>query len=76
MCRHGLDPAEHEWLVAADGDGFRAREEFDIGGGHAAGLRTIWLRRGRTWDPSLPPPDGIVDSLLDVLPVVLTAEDG
>lgn len=29
----------------------------DVGGGRAAGLRTVWLHRGRAWDPADPPPD-------------------
>ena len=27
---------------------------YDVGGGHAAGLRTVWLRRGREWPADLP----------------------
>jgi putative hydrolase of the HAD superfamily len=65
--RCGLRLADGGWMV---GD----CPIRDIGGGHAAGLRTIWMRRSRTWDPSLPPPDGIVNSVPEVLPV-LTAED-
>jgi putative hydrolase of the HAD superfamily len=42
----------------------------DIGGGRAAGLRTVWMRRGRTWDPAEPEPDGQVDALLDVEPLL------
>jgi putative hydrolase of the HAD superfamily len=34
----------------------------DIAGGRAAGLRTIWMRHGRTWDPTTPAPDAIVDT--------------
>ena len=36
--------------------------EADIGGGRGAGLRTVWLSRGRTWEhddfaPDLQAPD-------------------
>jgi putative hydrolase of the HAD superfamily len=40
----------------------------DIGGGRAVGLRTIWLRRGRTWDPAEAAPDAIVDRLAEAEP--------
>ena len=32
----------------------------DIGGGKQAGLQTIWMARGRTWDSSEFGPDAIV----------------
>jgi putative hydrolase of the HAD superfamily len=45
----------------------------DVGGGHAAGLRTIWLDNGRPWDPRVPAPDrtvadvsGAIDHLLQL----------
>jgi putative hydrolase of the HAD superfamily len=45
----------------------------DVGGGHAAGLRTIWLDNGRPWDPRVPAPDhtvadgsGAIDHLLQM----------
>jgi len=45
----------------------------DVGGGHAAGLRTIWVDNGRPWDPRVPAPDhtvadvsGAVDHLLHI----------
>jgi putative hydrolase of the HAD superfamily len=43
--RAGL-PLEEGWMV---GDHPAA----DVGGGHAVGLNTVWLRRGRQW-PDLP----------------------
>jgi putative hydrolase of the HAD superfamily len=46
----------------------------DIAGGQRVGLRTIWLRHGRTWDPTAPAPEAIVDSLPETVPV-LTADD-
>jgi putative hydrolase of the HAD superfamily len=42
----------------------------DIAGGQGVGLRTIWMRRGRTWDPSIPPPDAAVDELPATLAVL------
>jgi putative hydrolase of the HAD superfamily len=43
----------------------------DVGGGHAAGLRTVWVNTGRPWLPHVPAPDhtvldarGAIDLLL------------
>jgi HAD superfamily hydrolase (TIGR01549 family) len=38
----------------------------DIAGGRGAGLRTIWLRHGRRWEPAAPAPDAIVDTIREV----------
>lgn len=35
----------------------------DVAGGRSVGLRTIWMRRGRTWDPTAEAPDAIVDEV-------------
>ncbi len=43
----------------------------DIGGAQAVGLRTVWLRRGRDWDPSSVPPDGIVDHVVQAEPLLV-----
>jgi FMN phosphatase YigB (HAD superfamily) len=43
----------------------------DIAGGRAAGLRTIWMRHGRTWDAATPPPDATVDSLHETIGVLI-----
>ncbi|WP_141726167.1 HAD family hydrolase, partial [Actinacidiphila rubida] len=32
----------------------------DIGGGHSAGLRTVWVDNGRPWAPQAPEPDHTV----------------
>jgi putative hydrolase of the HAD superfamily len=32
----------------------------DIGGGHSAGLRTVWVDNGRSWVPQAPEPDHTV----------------
>jgi len=37
--------------------------EADIGGGRSAGLRTVWMRRGREWDAAFPPPDRVADDI-------------
>ena len=42
----------------------------DIGGGHAAGLRTIWLR-GRPWPTEIPAPHHTVDDVLDAIDILL-----
>ena len=42
----------------------------DIGGGHAAGLRTIWLR-GRPWPAEIPAPHHTVDDVLDAITILL-----
>lgn len=42
----------------------------DIGGGHAAGMRTIWLR-GRSWPSGVPAPHHTVDDVLDAIAVLL-----
>lgn len=43
--------------------------EADIAGARATGMRTAWLRRGRSWPESLAetPPDLVVNSLADVV---------
>lgn len=45
----------------------------DVGGGHSAGLRTIWVDNGRSWAPEVPAPDhtvadvnGAIDHLLQL----------
>jgi FMN phosphatase YigB (HAD superfamily) len=45
----------------------------DIIGGRAAGLRTIWLDRGRKWNPrDGDPPDVTVSSLTEAVQVILS----
>ncbi len=55
------------WMV---GDSAAA----DIRGGQAVGLRTIWMRRGRTWDLSSPPPDAEVDTPRQAIDLILEVE--
>jgi phosphoglycolate phosphatase-like HAD superfamily hydrolase len=47
------------WMV---GDG-----ESDILGAHRASIRTMWLRRGRTWPRTDLKPDRTADSLVEAL---------
>lgn len=54
--RAGAALAHGGWMV---GDG----PDNDIVGGRAAGLRTIWVPRGRTWPEELDPPDHIADAV-------------
>lgn len=44
----------------------------DIGGGHAAGLGTIWVR-GRPWPSAVPAPHHIVDDVLGAIDILLTS---
>jgi putative hydrolase of the HAD superfamily len=64
--RCGAALAEGGWMV---GDS----PVNDIGGGRAAGLRTIWVDNGRPWDPQISAPDhtvanvrGAIDHLLQL----------
>ncbi|MFJ4917634.1 HAD family hydrolase [Streptomyces sp. NPDC088726] len=42
----------------------------DIGGGHQAGLRTIWLR-GRPWPDGFPAAHHVVDDVTDAIAILL-----
>ncbi len=45
----------------------------DIDGGRAAGLRTIWLHRGRRWNPlDGDPPDMTVGSVVEAVQAILS----
>lgn len=57
------------WMV---GDSARA----DIVGGAEAGLRTIWMQRGRDWTLDDLVPDHIVDSIPQAVDLILTSKDG
>ncbi|MGH9016597.1 MAG: HAD family hydrolase [Acidimicrobiales bacterium] len=52
------------WMV---GDSAAA----DMTGGHQAGLQTIWMARGRTWDSAGFSPDAIVKSIPQAVDVIL-----
>ena len=49
----------------------------DIGGGRAVGLRTIWVDRGRVWDPlDGDPPDVTVSSAAAAVHEILSQSVG
>ncbi|GAA2579465.1 hypothetical protein GCM10010435_65740 [Winogradskya consettensis] len=61
----GRSLADGGWMI---GD----HPEYDIAGGAAAGLRTVWLHRGRPWPESLPirptrTADDCATAILDLL---------
>lgn len=62
--RCGVTLAGGGWMV---GDSAVA----DVGGGQAAGLRTLWIDRGRAWPSGLPAPDHVTPSVLDAIAVLL-----
>jgi putative hydrolase of the HAD superfamily len=47
--------------------------ENDVVGAQRAGLRTIWIDRGRTWDPALRAPDVVVADIPAAVAVLLAA---
>ena len=47
--------------------------EIDISGGVAAGLRTIWMARGRTWDVSEYTPDFAANDIVEATSHILGA---
>lgn len=57
---------EDAWMV---GDTAAA----DIAGAQAAGIRSIWMRRGRDWPAELPAPTAIVDTFAEAVEVVLAS---
>ncbi|MFF8939210.1 HAD family hydrolase [Streptomyces paradoxus] len=61
--RCGASLADGGWMVGDDPTG-------DIGGGHQAGLRTIWLR-GRPWPDGLPAAHHVVDDVTDAITILL-----
>jgi putative hydrolase of the HAD superfamily len=61
--RCGVSLADGGWMVGDNPAG-------DIGGGHQAGLRTIWLR-GRPWPDGLPAAHHVVDDVTDAITILL-----
>lgn len=51
------------WMVGDSADA-------DIVGGHAAGLRTIWLAHGRPWDRSDVTPDAVVTTVAEAATLI------
>lgn len=64
--RAGVSLSPEDWMV---GDS----AESDIAGGRAAGVRTIWLSRGREWPADLEPPTAIAETWDDVVSEILPA---
>jgi FMN phosphatase YigB (HAD superfamily) len=62
--RGGARLADGGWMI---GDYAGA----DVLVGQRAGLRTIWIRRGREWAPADPPPDAIVDDVPAAVTILL-----
>jgi putative hydrolase of the HAD superfamily len=62
-CRCGVSLADGGWMVGDNPAG-------DVGGGHRAGLRTIWLR-GRPWPDDLPAAHYVVDDVTDAIAILL-----
>ncbi|GAB2949949.1 HAD family hydrolase [Streptomyces sp. NPDC059171] len=61
--RCGANLADGGWMVGDNPTG-------DIGGGHQAGLRTIWLR-GRPWPEGLSAAHHVVDDVTDAITILL-----
>ncbi|MFI2214940.1 HAD family hydrolase [Streptomyces sp. NPDC020141] len=61
--RCGVSLADGGWMIGDNPGG-------DIGGGHQAGLRTIWLR-GRPWPDRLPAAHHVVDDVTDAITILL-----
>ncbi|MFC9176743.1 HAD family hydrolase [Streptomyces sp. NPDC057107] len=61
--RCGVSLADGGWMIGDSPAG-------DIGGGHQAGLRTIWLR-GRPWPDGLPAAHHVVDDVTDAITILL-----
>ncbi|MFJ1751154.1 HAD family hydrolase [Streptomyces sp. NPDC088116] len=61
--RCGVNLADGGWMVGDNPAG-------DIGGGHQAGLRTIWLR-GRPWPDDLGAAHHVVDDVTDAITILL-----
>ncbi|MFD9984068.1 HAD family hydrolase [Streptomyces massasporeus] len=62
--RSGTTLADGGWMIGDNPAG-------DIGGGHEASLRTIWLR-GRPWPDGLPAAHHVVDDVTDAITILLT----
>ncbi|WP_331762256.1 HAD family hydrolase (plasmid) [Streptomyces sp. NBC_01520] len=61
--RCGVNLADGGWMVGDNPAG-------DIGGGHQAGLRTIWLR-GRPWPDGLRAANYVVDDVIGAITILL-----
>lgn len=61
------EPLAGAWMI---GDSAEA----DIAGAHAAGLRSVYLPRGRAWTADVPPATADADSLVEAVRLVLAWE--
>ncbi|HZS34859.1 MAG TPA: HAD-IA family hydrolase, partial [Methylomirabilota bacterium] len=61
--RHIFDLAARRCDAALEGWMVGDSPDTDIAGGHAAGLRTIWLDRGRPWQRTDLVPDAVVTTI-------------
>ncbi|MFD5398591.1 HAD family hydrolase [Streptomyces sp. NPDC127097] len=61
--RCGVNLTDGGWMIGDNPAG-------DIGGGHQAGLRTIWLR-GRPWPEDLTAAHHVVDDVTDAINILL-----
>ncbi|MFD3821919.1 HAD family hydrolase [Streptomyces sp. NPDC058625] len=61
--RCGVSLTDGGWMIGDNPAG-------DIGGGHQAGLRTIWLR-GRPWPDGLSAAHHVVDDVTDAITILL-----
>ncbi|MFJ3861766.1 HAD family hydrolase [Streptomyces sp. NPDC090085] len=61
--RCGASLEDGGWMIGDNPTG-------DIGGGHQAGLHTIWLR-GRPWPDGLPAAHHVVDDVTDAITILL-----
>ncbi|MEU3407514.1 HAD family hydrolase [Streptomyces sp. NPDC006670] len=61
--RCNVNLADGGWMVGDNPEG-------DIGGGHQAGLRTIWLR-GRPWPTGFPSAHHVVDDVTSAIDILL-----
>jgi HAD superfamily hydrolase (TIGR01549 family) len=57
------------WMV---GDSASA----DMAGGRRAGLKTIWMARGRSWDSTEPAPDAIASKIPEAVEIILGSDPG
>lgn len=64
--RCGVSLADGGWMIGDNPAG-------DIGGGHQAGLRTIWLR-GRPWPNGLPAAHHVVDDVTEAITILTETE--
>lgn len=58
--------AARTWMIGDDAHA-------DVGAAQAAGIRCVWLRRGRDWPEDLVPPTAQADSFAEAVDLVLAA---